>query len=220
MSKILVLGGSFLQSTFINKAAELGFELLVLDGSLDCYVSKWPNIEFVHADFSDYEKVKELALDYNPLLVYAPCNEIGSLIAAKHSKKIGYSYNSVEVVQSSLDKSLQRKIASKCDLLYSPKCLKYNRDLSKIQKTLSYPMIVKPSRSSASRGVSSAKNLEELQLAIESASRFLEKGGCVMIEEYLEGDQISVETISANGVHSIVGITKEELSFKQMCKTT
>ena len=212
MSKILVLGGSFLQSTFINKAAELGFELLVLDGSLDCYVSKWPNIEFVHADFSDYEKVKELALDYNPLLVYAPCNEIGNLIAAKLSKKIGYSYNSVEVVQSSLDKSLQRKIASKCDLLYSPKCLKYNRDLSKIQKTLSYPMIVKPSRSSASRGVSSAKNLEELQLAIESASRFLEKGGCVMIEEYLEGDQISVETISANGVHSIVGITKEELS--------
>ena len=210
--RIMVLGGSFLQSTFITKAVDLGFELLVLDGNPDCFVSKWSNIEFLHADFSNCELVKSLALDFKPLLVYAACNEIGNLIAAKLSKTIGYSYNSLEVVQSSLDKSLQRKIASKCDLLYSPKCLKYNGDLSEIQRALSYPMIVKPSRSSASRGVSSAKNLDELQLAIKSASRFSDKGGFVMIEEFLEGDQISVETVSAKGLHEIVGITKEELS--------
>ncbi|MDB4569351.1 ATP-grasp domain-containing protein [bacterium] len=210
--RMMVLGGSFLQSIFINKAVDLGFELLVLDGNCDCYVSQWSNIKFIHADFSNYEQVKNIAIDYNPSMVYAPSNEIGNIIAAKLASVIGYSYNSIEVVQSSLDKKEQRQIASNCDLLYSPGFIQFKGDLNEVERCLDYPMIIKPSKSSASRGVSSACNRKELEVAIETASEYLGIDGVIIVEEFLQGDQISVETVSVPGQHFIAGITKEELS--------
>ncbi len=48
-----------------------------------------------------------------------------------------------------------------------------------------------------------------MDAAIQVAKSFLGEDGHILIEEYIGGDHISVETVSTNGIHYIAGITLE-----------
>ncbi|ANE33197.1 ATP-grasp domain-containing protein [Campylobacter hyointestinalis subsp. hyointestinalis LMG 9260] len=73
---------------------------------------------------------------------------------------------------------------------------------------LKFPLVVKPSDRSAGRGVVKVNNISELKIAYKEAKSFA-TNGIVLIEEVLKGRQFSVETISENGIHTIVAITEE-----------
>ncbi len=73
---------------------------------------------------------------------------------------------------------------------------------------LTYPVIVKPIDSGGSRGVTMVEKSSELAHAIERARSFstLQK---VLIEQYINGPEFSVEAISHKGDHYIVVITEK-----------
>ena len=71
---------------------------------------------------------------------------------------------------------------------------------------LQLPLIVKPTDRSGSLGVQKVERQEYLEPAIENA-RALSLVGQVLVEEYIEGREISVETISQHGVHHALQIT-------------
>lgn len=68
------------------------------------------------------------------------------------------------------------------------------------------PVIVKPTDRSGSLGVQKVVRREDLQSAIELA-KSLSIAGEAIVEEYIEGREISVEMISQNGVHHALQIT-------------
>jgi len=73
-----------------------------------------------------------------------------------------------------------------------------------------FPCIVKPKTGSAKKGVSLAYNKEELSAAINYSNKVTD---CeIMIEEYVSGAEISVESISYEGMHYIIQITDKENS--------
>ncbi|MGN0187179.1 MAG: acetyl-CoA carboxylase biotin carboxylase subunit family protein, partial [Paludibacteraceae bacterium] len=74
------------------------------------------------------------------------------------------------------------------------------------QHSLSFPLIVKPSDRSGSLGVIKVENKEELVSAVENACScsFCHEA---MIEEFVEGREISVEFISYKGQHYPLQIT-------------
>ena len=79
-----------------------------------------------------------------------------------------------------------------------------NTDLSTLQ--LTYPVIVKPTDRSGSRGIFKLESYEGLEDAVKSAlSESFEKK--VLIEEYAEGQEYSVEGISFHGNHHILSMT-------------
>lgn len=73
---------------------------------------------------------------------------------------------------------------------------------------INYPVIVKPIDRSGSRGIYKANNKQELKSAIKKAKEvsFIDD---ILIEEYIEGKEYSVEAISQKGVHKILQITEK-----------
>lgn len=206
---IVVLGGSFLQTDFVETALEAGMKVYVLDGNKNCYLANHEGIEFHALNFAQKSAVKEFYLNKAADMLYAPCNEVGNLISAQLADELGFRYNAEEVVKITLNKSLQREKAAACKNLYSPKSLVFKGDLDELEKELSFPMVVKPTSSSAGRGITGVNNREELEKALVVAESYLGEEGIIIVEEYIGGDQISVETVSVAGTHHIVGITHE-----------
>ncbi len=73
-------------------------------------------------------------------------------------------------------------------------------------ENLSYPLIVKPTDRSGSLGIERVENHESLQKAIARACEvsFAKE---VIVEQFVEGREVSVEAISWQGKHHILAIT-------------
>ena len=71
-----------------------------------------------------------------------------------------------------------------------------------------FPVIVKPTDRSGSRGIFLCKNVEEVEKAIPiSAELSFEKKA--IVEEYITGNEYSCEGITQNGEHHIITFTKK-----------
>lgn len=79
-------------------------------------------------------------------------------------------------------------------------------DVPEVVGSFRFPVIVKPTDRSGSRGVAKVEQPGELKAAIERACKesFQKKA---VIEEFVEGREISVESISYQGKHHILQIT-------------
>ena len=207
---VIILGGGPLQRDLIE-AANKSYYVIILDGNADCALKGLAD-EFVHLDFSDLAKVLKFAKAKNPRLILTMANEKGNLIASLVSEKLGLYYNSVDSVKASLNK-IDMKDRLSCAEIGTAKYfpLREPDDLKNIPNDFQFPLIVKPAQSSAARGVKLVKNLSELSTQMIEAQKISENG-FALVEEYVDGEQYSVETVSVEGKHSIIGITKEFFS--------
>jgi len=73
---------------------------------------------------------------------------------------------------------------------------------------LSFPLIVKPIDRSGSRGILKVSSIDELKSGIIEATdvSFTDK---ILIEEFIEGDEYSIESLSQDGIHEILQITEK-----------
>lgn len=85
---------------------------------------------------------------------------------------------------------------------------------------IDYPLIVKPVDLASSSFVCLVNNEEELRKAYEQIESFnvnfrgQEREPIVLLEEYMIGDEVSVESVSFNGETTIIGITDKSLTGK------
>ena len=73
-----------------------------------------------------------------------------------------------------------------------------------------FPVIVKPTDRNSTIGVSKAYSKEELRDTIQRSQQFSFSGQAI-IEEYIEGFEVSVDTISCKGKHYILAIKEREM---------
>ena len=73
---------------------------------------------------------------------------------------------------------------------------------------LSYPVIIKPTDRSGSRGITKLEDSDGLTEAFKRA-KDLSLEGCVLVEEFAEGQEYSVECISWRGEHHFLAITQK-----------
>lgn len=207
--KIAIIGASYLQVPIILKAKELGLET-------HCFA--WED-GAVGKEFSDFfYPISILDMD----AIYLKCSSLNidgiTTIATDMAvptisyvaEKMNLISNSFESAKLSTDKSLMRSRFLEFDVL-SPAYLTVNpfeEDFfdNVFFKKSNFPYIVKPVDRSGSRGVVKVENIDELIDAVNSSSNesFVKK--CI-IEEYIDGLEVSVETISFNGIHYLLAIT-------------
>ena len=77
--------------------------------------------------------------------------------------------------------------------------------------TIDMPFVVKPSDSSASRGVRRVDRKEDVEQAFEEARSF-SSDGRVLVEEMLVGDEISIEGFMVNGTMHVTGFADRNYS--------
>ena len=200
--KLAILGASYLQVPLIEKAKSFGV-------MTHCFAWEEGAVAKDIADFFYPISVtkKELILE--------KCQQIGidgivtiatdlpvptiSFIAQK-MKLIG---NSVKSAFISTNKMAMRN-AFQANGLPIPTYFDENNLFANIN--FNFPLIVKPTDRSGSRGVNIVSSKEELLTAIQNAKDIsLTKE--VIIESYIKGREISVETISYKGNHQILAYT-------------
>ncbi|EMX6285280.1 ATP-grasp domain-containing protein [Providencia rettgeri] len=82
---------------------------------------------------------------------------------------------------------------------------------------MGYPNIIKPINMAGSRGVLRNNNVDELEKHFSEIDGIIppfgvKKANLFLIEEYLDGQEYSIETISFNGMTHIISITKKYVS--------
>lgn len=203
--KVIVLGGSYLQVSFIQSAESLGYHVIVVDGNPACFCARNGVGNFHHLDFSDKTLLRDFFKRSGAISIFAPVNEFGNAIAAELALELGYSYNSLEVVKVSGDKKL---FWNKLQGLKLAMAESYQEE--DLYKEV-LPVIIKPTISTSSKGVSLVMKEDEVKEAIEYA-RQSGKSQEIRIEEYIGGEQFSLETLTVKGQHYLIGVIEEHLS--------
>ena len=126
------------------------------------------------------------------------------------AQNLGLVSNTAECMSLTKDKVTMRERLNFCNVPIP----RYKR-ISNIEELnglhLDYPMIIKPSDSGGSKGVRLVNNEKELNEAFNCAMQF-SNSRTVMVEEYIEGREFSVEYISHKGKHYFLQITDKVTS--------
>lgn len=206
MKKIAIIGASYLQLPLIRKAKEMG---------LETHVFAWAANDVGEKEADFFYPISIIEKEQ----ILAKCREIGisgicSISSDLAMITVNYVANSLDLTGNSLEatflstnKHLMRKRFDACGDP-SPKSILVDtiRDLDGI--SLRYPLIVKPTDRSGSRGVTEVFSFDQLGKAIEAANQqgFEKKA---LVEEYAEGKEYSVEYISWHGQHFFLAVTQK-----------
>ena len=168
--KLLILGGSFYLLPLIEKAHELGVYVITADYLPDNAAHKYAD-EYHNVSVIDKEAVLNLAKELKIDGVTAFVNDIAATTAAYVAEKLGLNfqcpYESAVILQ---DKGKFRKFLSD-NGFNSPHSKRYD-DVNAPMNDIDYfdwPVIVKPTDSCGSRGVTKVEKPEDLPSAIKEA---------------------------------------------------
>lgn len=214
MKKIVIIGANNFQMPLIKKAKQLGYET---------HVFAWAD-GAVGAEFADYfypisiiekEKILEKCKEIKPDAITSVASDLATLTVNYLADKLGLVGNSLECTRLSTNKYEMRK-AFLANGVSVPKFAEVagasEEEIAKI-KDFSMPIIVKPTDRSGSRSINKIENWEEaesgkLKEAIEAATEVsFEKKA--IIEEYIDGEEFSAESISYKGKHTLLAVTRK-----------
>ncbi len=121
------------------------------------------------------------------------------------AQNMGLIGNSYESAVRANNKYLMRQAFSKANIP-CPQYQKVENSCTIENISWNFPLIVKPTDRSGSLGVNKVSNLNELKSAVDNAISLSFKKEAI-VEEYIEGREVSVEFISYKGIHYPLTIT-------------
>lgn len=212
MKKIMILGASILQVPAIEKAIDMGLEVIAVDMDSNALGFKIPDVKKEIISTIDIESVMSAAKKHNIDAIMTLASDMPIMTVAKVSKKLGLVGVDLDTAIKATNKSKMREslknfgvpvpLFYKVDSL--DKCIKA---VNKI-KDKGYKCILKPADNSGSRGIVLLPDFNEKTINIAyNYSKNNSRDKIVMVEEFMEGPEVSVETISVDGKCNIIQIT-------------
>ncbi len=210
MKKLLILGAGILQVAVIKKAKEMGIYTIVVDGNPEAIGLLIANKPIV-ANILDQKAVLKIAEQEIVDGVIHPCSEVAMHTMGFINDIMNLNGIGLETAIRSTNKERMRE-AFELGNAPSPfsKAAKTLQDALIIAHNISGDIIIKPSRSSGSRGVThlsfNMKNDEDVK---SSFYRAIENSydNSVIIEEYIDGPEFSVEIVIWNNKPHVLTIT-------------
>ena len=201
--KIAIIGASYGQLPLCVKAKGMGLETICFaweDGAVCCdYVDK-----FYPISVFEKERILEVCRVEKVDGVVSNASEKLVEIVAFLTENLGLIGNSFENILLIKNKYIVRDLTSSIENLHSIRYIKYQEEEPSF-----YPCVVKPFIGASKKGVYFVDNKDVFIQAISYAKEISDN---ILIEEYIEGREVSVETISFKGVHYVVQITDKENS--------
>lgn len=205
MNNYIIIGGSELQKDFIEKVKENEFIAHVVDYDPSCIGAEIAD-HFHCISIDDLTAVLELAKSLNIAGISTVATEQGNITANYVAEKLGLATNGWEVALNTTDKTRMKKVL-KSHGIATPLSTEVRSEQELMALNIEYPVIVKASDRSAGRGVALASNVQEfLRYYREAVDASFNK--VVLVEEYVDAPQYSIETISSQGQHQVVAITQ------------
>lgn len=207
MKRIMIIGAGFLQDFVIQRARELGYYTIAIDGSAEA-------VGLQHADkgavvnIVDEQAYYEFAKEEGINGVLTAATDFGVLSTSYVAEKLGLpglKYESARRIKNKYEVR-KRLIEAHVDDMHEA----YEVEKSTVLEELNihYPVMVKPCDGSGSRATRRVDSKEELRIACADAIE-TSRIHRALIETFVEGREYGAESIVVNGDIHVLGIIKK-----------
>lgn len=206
MKKLFILGASVLQLPAIIKAKEMGLYIGVADFNPKAVGIPYAN-DFFEVSTIDEEGIYQAAKKFKADGIMTLATDMPMRAVAYSTSKLGLVGISYETAIKATDKGKMIEAFEVAGVEH-PWFYILNdiKALDKIESRIQYPCISKPLDNAGSRGVTLIQNHRQLKDAVAYSSSSSREGG-VIIEEYLHGNEVSVEIMVVDGIVHVLQVT-------------
>ncbi len=213
---IIVISGTKWQIPLINKIKEMGYRAIAFNLYEDSAAFAYAD-EFRIVDILDVEKCCELAESFSPVAVMSDECDIATPTVAAISEKFGLRSIGIEKAELYTNKYKMR-IFGRENRLDTPDFCK----CSTLEQAIEFydlcnkKLIMKPLDSNSSRGVYTIHNRKGIIENFEKSISFSKIEHSVLLEEYIDGTEFTVDGImTANGHVSLAISEKKHYSYNE-----
>ncbi len=206
----LVAGGTN-QLPILRAAKSLGYRVLVTDMYSDppC---RGEADEFVQVDVANRAATLEVAHRFGVHGVLTDQTDVAVPTVALIAEELGLPGIGFETALRFTNKELMRSSLAGCATFRLPNCYFFeevNRAVEFVRSSVSSTgcWIAKPVNSQGSRGVARLDGTNDDAIVIRAFEAGRQKG--VLVEEFIEGDEYSVESFVSAGVHHNLAVTRK-----------
>ena len=203
--KLAILGASKPHLPLYLKAKEMGVETYCIAWSQGAYCKDYAD-HFYDISITDKETIAEFCIAEGIDGIISNALEIAVPTMAYVSEKCGFNGNSYLSACCAVNKRKMRETVFLYDACPQPD---FHILLDDVYYPKKYPVIIKPTDSSCSNGVTKVDCAEDLSDAIRRA-KDASVSGEVLVEECVYGREVSVESISYHGKHYVLTVTDKE----------
>lgn len=207
MKKIVIIGANDFQNPLILKAKEMGFETHVFawqDGSIGEKTADF----FYPISIVEKEEILKKCREINPDAVATIASDLANITVQYIAENLGLTHNSSECIEISTNKFKMRKALKAGGVKVPHFETVFSADELGDCSQFKFPVIVKPTDRSGSRGITKVFKKDELDQAVsDSTAHSFEKKA--IVEEYIDGPEYSCECISYNGEHTLLTVTQK-----------
>lgn len=204
MKKIVIIGANDFQRPLIVKAKEMGYETHVFAWREGATGAEDADV-FYEISITEKDQILDICRRLKPDAVATIGSDLANITVQYLQQELGLPGNSRDCIINSTNKYAMRRALGKAGI---PVPFFQTVGEGEEVTPVSYPVIVKPTDRSGSRGITKVDSREELSGAIcRAVEQSFEKKA--IVEEYLQGAEYSVETISFEGIHTCLAVTKK-----------
>ncbi len=202
--KIAIIGASYLQKPLVLKAEEMGITTICFAWE-DGAVCKDICDKFYPISILEKRKILEICKEERIDGVVSIASDVAMPTVNYIADRLGLVGNSLDSTLISTDKFEMRKALIEASIA-CPRFIFYDKADFVFENQIDFPVIVKPTDRSGSRGVTKVECPEDVNDAISYA---LDNsiGQRVIVEEFMQGREFSVEMISYQGKHYSLSVT-------------
>ena len=202
----MIVGASVLQLPAILKAKEMGLHVAVADYNPKAMGIQYAD-KYYDANTMDEDAILKASEDYQPDGIMTLATDMPMRGVAKTSDKLHLHSISYETAVKATDKFDMIKAFKEQDVP-SPWFFVADslEELKSHEQEVTFPCIIKPTDNAGSHGVAKVFSFQELLDNYEYAHS-CSRHGKVIVEEYLDGPEVSVEVMVVNGEVNILQIT-------------
>ena len=202
---VLVFGVGPLQESIIKRAKLMGLYTVGIDPVADATCRDAVDA-FEVVGGQDFEGTCAVVEKYGIDAIVTAATDKPLVMMARIAEKYGFPFYSVETAQWSTDKfQMKQRFVDG-----GVPCAK-GRLVKSVEETadMVYPVIVKPRDNSGSRGVKLCRSKEELEASMSEAFE-VSKLDTVLVEEYIEGPEYSIEGLHYDGKAEVIQFTEKK----------
>lgn len=213
--KMMILGASALQVPAIKKAKEMGYEVISVDYDPEAVGFELADVKLVVSTL-DQEEVLRQAQILEPDVVITSTSDGPVRTAAYVNEQLGKQPDlAYEDSLCATIKSYMRNRLKENHVPIPQYFIVHNEtEFLEAVQAIKGDIIVKPADNAGSRGVVLVEknplngSMEpENVLEIYAYSRGNSRNGTIMVEEFMEGEEVSVESMTVNGETTVITIT-------------
>ena len=213
MKKLLVLAAGILQVPIIKKAHEMGYYVIAADGDRDAIGLQYAD-KVIVTNIIDEDEMLRIAQEEQIDGVIHPCSEVSMNVMGRINDEMGLSGISREQAIRATNKHLMRRAFEKEE---APSPISFITSSAEnaweiFETRFKGNAILKPSRNSGSRGIAKVeKDIDRIKFfRLYSIALKESRDNSVLIEQFIEGPEFSVEIIVWKNNVNVLTVTDKK----------